>query len=853
MRGNYWAKTTENGLPGCSVEEHCRSAAEVAKLLIGQLPESILNMLPDGISTLIGCHDVGKISPGFQTKCAAWRGPDGNATEAELFRWRRDYESNHALTSQWLILKYYKEQYGVVKGARSWSRCVGAHHGQYIQNKRTTEGQVPNEWKSDAFELIQRMEQLYGELPKGEIGEAKEIIIGLMIVADWIASDEHFFTAEGDGVESCGIRAEHAMQQLAFSSGTELLRNLNWGQLFPHAPSPRPLQQYLWEKCREPGIYIIEDAMGGGKTEAALGLAYHLITDQQAQGIYFALPTQTTSNRIFFRMLDFLQKAGAEAGPHNLRLAHGNSWLLRDSLFCKEGEEYQTSSHRDGTMLYRWFASAKRSLLTRYGVGTVDQALLGVLSVKHNFVRSYGLTGKVVILDEVHSYDVYTGSLVSILIRKLREWGATVIVLSATLTQGRLRELLGSDADMPNSSLYPLISIRTEQGIKTASFAATGNKEIQIECSESQAEDAAAEAYEHASAGQCVLWICNTVKSAQNAYRLLQAERCEGGPEIGLLHARFPYWRREELENEWIDRLGKGDAKRPEGCVLVATQVVEQSIDIDADYLITELAPTDMLLQRIGRLWRHSRPLCRRHAEMPKVKILSPIGMEEAHATQNSMIQFQKAIGASAFVYHPYVLWRTLQIWQKPGSIRLPGDIRNLIEGTYAEEVEEKLPLDDKMLEDLKHRREKMVTRAEMNCSPQAGTASDAEEEITTRYDTQQGQSVLLLRCKPEVLGAEEIRYTPLYGDPIIVNPNRWQFHVAKRIAENLVQVPAGFVNKDAYDKCLENFSFRHIFSYFYLDCGRFICYKAEKRALHWNEMIGVEAAEYVTEPDNDL
>ena len=112
---------------------------------------------------------------------------------------------------------------------------------------------------------------------------------------------------------------------------------------------------------------------------------------------------------------------------------------------------------------------------------------------------------------------------------------------------------------------------------------------------------------------------------------------------------------------------------------------------------------------------------------------------------------------------------------------------------------------------------------------------------------------MLLLRCKPEVLGADGIRYTPLYGDPIIVNPNRWQFHVAKRIAENLVQVPAGFVNKDAYDECLENFSFRHIFSYFYLDSGRFICYKDEKRALHWNEMIGVEAAEDITEPDNDL
>ena len=139
------------------------------------------------------------------------------------------------------------------------------------------------------------------------------------------------------------------------------------------------------------------------------------------------------------------------------------------------------------------------------------------------------------------------------------------------------------------------------------SFTRKNTKKVYLDFGEYDVDAVACLAYERACKGECVMWIRNTVSDAQEAYKVLKSESLEGGPQIGLLHARFPYWRREELEESWIDRLGRDASSRPKGCVLVSTQIVEQSVDIDADFLITDLAPIDMILQRSGRLWRHER------------------------------------------------------------------------------------------------------------------------------------------------------------------------------------------------------------------------------------------------------
>jgi CRISPR-associated endonuclease/helicase Cas3 len=200
---------------------------------------------------------------------------------------------------------------------------------------------------------------------------------------------------------------------------------------------------------------FIEAPMGHGKTEAALAAAYRLLSSNQATGIYFALPTQVTSNRIHKRVEAFIERIASDSAY--VRLAHRASWLREDSYISEVGEAFS------------WFASPKRALLCPFGVGTVDQALLGIVCARHFFVRQFALAGKVVILDEIHSYDLYTGTLIDTLVKRLRELGCTVIILSATLTASRRETLLrAANAQVIDSDVYPLLTLAPEGEQATA-------------------------------------------------------------------------------------------------------------------------------------------------------------------------------------------------------------------------------------------------------------------------------------------------------------------------------------------------------------------------------------------------
>jgi CRISPR-associated endonuclease/helicase Cas3 len=361
------------------------------------------------------------------------------------------------------------------------------------------------------------------------------------------------------------------------------------------------------------------------------------------------------------------------------RLIHGNSWLLNEKVGLIPATTENTNYLEDARAGRDWFASAKRALLAPFGVGTVDQALLGVVAAKHFFVRQYALAGKVVIIDEVHSYDLYTGTIIDRLIQTLEGLGCTVIVLSATLTEKRRNQLIPSresDAD-PADQPYPLISAQVN-GQTLPPVAALPPKNRQLEILFEPEELAVSQALEVAEKGGCVLWICNTVDAAQRHFLNFQ-ERAGKRFPIGLLHSRFPFWRREELENEWMERLGKSGNTRC-GSILVSTQIVEQSVDLDADLLISELAPTDMLLQRTGRLWRHERE--QRPISGPRLIILEETAsLDELRGMESAAIL--KVLGGKAYVYDPYVLLRTLVVWKGKTQVTIPSQIRSLIEETY--------------------------------------------------------------------------------------------------------------------------------------------------------------------------
>ena len=213
--------------------------------------------------------------------------------------------------------------------------------------------------------------------------------------------------------------------------------------------------------------------MGLGKTEAALWAAYRLLNTGQATGLYFALPTQATSNRIHLRMNEFIAKITDKTAT--TKLIHGNSWLMEETTIPQvRATTPQNQADQDARASRDWFASTKRALLAPFGVGTVDQCLLGVVAAKHFFVRHFALAGKVVILDEIHSYDLYTGTLIKKLIEVLENLGCTIIILSATLTAQRKAELLEIVDDFlpeamdPAQVPYPQISGRVSKTLSVS-------------------------------------------------------------------------------------------------------------------------------------------------------------------------------------------------------------------------------------------------------------------------------------------------------------------------------------------------------------------------------------------------
>lgn len=841
----YWAKTLVDGMPGCTVEQHGLATAAVAEELARSLPPHLLPLLPVGWLTLVAVHDVGKISPRFQTLCPMWRGPYGDASEKQLLKWRMSLEAPtehpHAMCSEFILKRIYKQRHQ--KAAYVWAACVGAHHGAFrpVDNSSIS---LPEDWLNEAIAFVERMEARFGALPctaptSDKQKHVRSFVAGLISVADWIASNEDCFP-QGNSSQDMRALAAVAVRRIGLVGCPEVTPALLWSDLFPHAREPRALQQHLWEMESFPDVCVIEDAMGGGKTEAALGLAYHLLEYGQCRGLYFALPTQTTSNRIFARVADFLLRCGVPVEERTLRLAHSHSWLMQKSLYADATERISWkrsfSEWSDGLQnLLRWFSSSRRVLLAPFGVGTVDQALMAVLAVKHEAVRSFALAGKTVILDEVHSYDFYTGTLIALLVEHLRRCGSKIIILSATLTGKQCAQLLGVDS--LNNEAYPLVSMADGSTVQTRAFPASVQKNVMVECAEVDSATIAERAYSAAEQGQCVLWIRNTVQDAQDAYRLLQAERCEGGPSVGLLHARFPYWRREDLESDWIDALGREATSRPLGCVLVATQVVEQSIDIDADYLITDLAPTDMLLQRIGRLWRHERSPEQRHADKARVLIVTPQGVSTAETEENTE-RFLAALGSSGRVYAPYVLLQTWKLWRNRESIQLPADIRSLIEATYAES--EHVPEWEKTLyQELETQKEKMRRLASVNASAVAGVMPDTEQP-PTRYGGMESADVLLLKKAPEMLTPQRWRYVPLHGEPFEVVADEWTFAVARAIHLNMVRVPAWYLKEVASDAAVKQYAMKEIYTCFPMSDGALFTQAEQETGLAWDARIGV-------------
>lgn len=703
-----WAKSGEAG--GHGLLAHLLDVAAVAEVILRLEPPATHRMAARSmglreadvlrwVAALVGLHDFGKAIPGFQAKWEAGQLADRQAglsfEPAASLECDQHSRATAALLSPMLQTLCGAEFLWCLHG----TQAVSAHHGYHFSAHEVANGaprREPPAWRQARSELL---EAYWAVLAPPGCPEADAMslplvnwLAGLTSAADWIASNPTWFPP-GERHDDLAMYHQHALQL-----AEQALRRVGWrawrpllaevpdvAELLPRMigradVTVRPLQRegdVLLRSARGPSLLLVEAPMGEGKTELAFLAHLHLQAANEHRGLYLALPTQATGNALFKRAQTFLE-AFATAGL-DLQLVHGGAEMNED-LTTLRGIDHSPSETLSAST---WFGQRRRPLLSPHGVGTVDQALYAVLNVKHHFVRLWGLSNRVIVLDEVHAYDTYTSGLIVALLRWLRSLDCSVVLMSATLPHARRRDLLtawGVDQILPEPA-YPRLMLADATGVKGVHVDPRPLAPIEVQGMGCDINSLADVAIAQLREGGCGASIVNTVARAQALYRALQERLRDAGlagdTSLLLFHARFPADERRVLEERVLSLFGP-HGQRPPRALLVATQVAEQSLDIDFDFMFSDLAPIDLLLQRAGRLHRHlrdSRPTAHAVARL-WVAGLQPGQLPELEQT------------AWGFVYEPYLLCRTWALLTQEPVLNLPHDIDRLVQAVYDDDHE---------------------------------------------------------------------------------------------------------------------------------------------------------------------
>jgi CRISPR-associated endonuclease/helicase Cas3 len=495
--------------------------------------------------------------------------------------------------------------------------AVAGHHGVPPQlPERLREDVVCARCRDAARQFVDAMLEVFHPpawaVPESDVVRTAWHLAGLTTLADWIGSRQEWFpyAPATDVAEPAayfwGLALPRAAAALAAVglAGSAPAPFGGLRRLFPSVRRLTPVQH--WAETVPlpdgPALAIIEDLTGSGKTEAAVTLAHRLMTSGRAEGIYLALPTMATANAMFGRLADAYRALFAADARPSLALAHGRADLdARFTASITPDPRVPNSSHNPDPAdeaaeahCAAWLAAdRRRALLAQVGVGTLDQALLAILPVWHAMLRLQGITRKVLIVDEAHAFDPYMREELATLLRFHAALGGSAVLLSATLPhrlRNRLvdafRSGLGAGPGGLESQAYPLATmVGYECAVETECAPREGlPRRVTVtrlpDASEAVERIAAAE-----RAGAAVVWVRNTVDDALAGVAALR----QRGLDPLVFHARFAMQDRLKIEAEVLWRFGRTSDAAARRCVLVATQVVEQSLDIDFDLMVTDL------------------------------------------------------------------------------------------------------------------------------------------------------------------------------------------------------------------------------------------------------------------------
>lgn len=737
----YWGKyNTENGLVWHPLVYHCLDVAAVGNELIRRDPgvfQKIAGAVPlrneyvcSLVTFFLAIHDIGKFSGRFQginpalqshLQGAACRMPYSrrhtNHTTMGMLAFMREVWPR-ARDEHWFGTDPDEDPYDLEDLFLPWIRATAGHHGEPVTDSGTFSELFSQMDREAAGEFSRICSDLFlSEAPEEPVRYSAELheaftrvswlIAGLAVLSDWIGSDAGIFRYHQDVIPLHEYWQRYAVPRArtAVDAAGVLPSAVTpfpgMASLLPKDAVPTPLQEAAasYELTGGPCLFIIEDTTGSGKTEAALALTHRLMEHGFAEGVFMALPTMATANGMYRRFSEKYRQLYRDGEHPSLLLAHSArelSDIWRRSIGPQTDKKTFSPEGEIGSAeCAAWLSdNRKKALLADVGVGTVDQALMAVLPLHHQSLRLLGLARHVLVVDEVHAYDEYMNTLLERLLQFHAAFGGSAILLSATLPM-RLRERfvaaycagLRVPAPLVQETGLPLMTVVSSRSVEEIPVQANAlsRKSVAVELTSDEAD---VEAYLERALreGRCACWIRNTVTDAIEAYIRL-AERW-GDEHVKLFHARFTVGDRQEVEDDVLAWFGKQstDADR-RGKILIATQVVEQSLDIDFDALVTDLAPIDLIIQRAGRLHRH-RERRSGSAATPVLLVLSPPPVE-APARDWFTSVFPKA----GRVYEKHgQLWLTARLLAARGRIVMPDDARLLIEGVFGDEAQASVP-----------------------------------------------------------------------------------------------------------------------------------------------------------------
>ncbi|MFM9938438.1 MAG: CRISPR-associated helicase Cas3' [Hyphomicrobiaceae bacterium] len=707
------------------VAYHCLDVAAVADVLLRTNPRrlqamsDLLGTSPEVarsfIVSLIALHDIGKFAAPFQAKCpdfyptclSKWTGST-LARHDEIGSAVRDVLDLHgAFTPQWSRSDFED----------LWHAVTG-HHGKprIVADTPLNMLAMPKACREAAATFVIDVRRLFTPVTEiaqpqlSSLARSSWHLVGLTVASDWIGSNRGWFPYRQPELPLPG----YWVQALAFAERAVTLAGIRPAP-FPTehgadhilpahiAANLSPLQQLVEtiDLPDGPVLAVIEDVTGSGKTEAALLLASRILHSGRASGLFFALPTMATANAMFDRLGESYRRLYASDAQPSLVLAHGKRALnkgFQDSILSGSPSSMpDLDGYEDGgnATCSAWIADDRRkAFLAHIGVGTIDQALLGVLPSKYQSLRLWGLGDRILIIDEAHAYDAYMSKEIETLLQFHAALGGSAIVLSATLAAAQRHAMLnafrkGLDCSVAlpaASDAYPLLTLASATGASSRPVATRPDRRRRLPVRRlGSVEEAVAEIAAASATGAAVAWIRNSVDDAIEAVELLKA----GGLHPVLLHARYAMGDRLDIEAHVTRTLGREDSTgQRRGFVLVGTQILEQSLDYDVDAMISDLAPIDLLIQRAGRLWRHpsrrSRPL-----GAPELLVLSPDPTGDIDKDWYRQISRR---GAAVYEHHG-IVWRSAQTLFELGHIDTPGGVRGLVESVYANTGIDDIPL----------------------------------------------------------------------------------------------------------------------------------------------------------------